>query len=135
MTDLTSVLDEDAFIAAADLVGRTGAKELQIGYLHDDVPAAEAGWYAHAQYKGARITEEGSGPVEAAEALARRLLTGGKCTRCGGLIALSGRGAFAYASPVMADGTTWTAEEAAKAGQCRWTRMGRRWEAGCQQPA
>ena len=126
-------LDEDALFAAADLVGRTGAKSFEIGYLHDDVPAADAGWYAQAQYKGARITEEGKGPVDAAEALARRLLEGGKCTRCGSLIALSGHGAFAYKSPVMTDGTTWTAEEAAKAGQCRWTRMGRRWEAACQQ--
>ena len=125
-------LDEDALVAAADLVGRTGAKEFQIGYLHDDVPAPEAGWYAYAQYNGARITEEGAGPVDAAEALARRLLEGGKCTRCGGLIALSGHGAFAYSAPVMTDGSTWTAQEAAKAGQCRWTRMGRRWEASCQ---
>lgn len=115
-------LDEDALFAAADLVGRTGAKSFEIGYLHDDVPAAEAGWYAHAQYKGARITEEGAGPVEAAEALARRLLAGGKCTRCGGLIALSGHGAFAYPSATLTDGTSWTAEDAKAAAQCRWTR-------------
>ncbi len=31
-------LDEDALIAATDLVGRTGAKEFQIGYLNDDPP-------------------------------------------------------------------------------------------------
>jgi len=42
-------LDEDALIAAADLVGRTGATGFEIGYLHDDVPAEKAGWYAHAQ--------------------------------------------------------------------------------------
>jgi hypothetical protein len=129
---VTVSLDEDALFAAADLVGRTGAKEFTLGYLHDDVPAAEAGWYAYAQYKGARITEEGAGPVEAAEALARRLLAGGKCTRCGGLITLSGSGAFAYEHAHLADGTTWTAREAAKARQCRWTRLGKRWEAGCQ---
>lgn len=126
-------LDEDALMAAADLVGRTGAKSFEIGYLHDDVPAAEAGWYANAQYKGARITEEGAGPIEAAEALARRLLAGGKCTRCGGLIALSSSGAFAYPSATLTDGTKWTAEDAKAAKQCRWTRMGRRWEAACQQ--
>lgn len=121
-------LDEDALVAAADLVGRTGARSFQIGYL-DDEPGSL--WYAHAQYRGARITAEGPGPVEAAEALARRLLTGGKCTGCGGLIVLPGRGAFAYRSPVLADGTRWSAEAAAKAGQCRWVRTGRRWEAGC----
>ena len=123
-------LDEDALFAAADLVGRTGAKSVEVGYT-DDEPGSP--WYAHAQYRGARITEEAAGPVEAAEALARRLLSGGKCTRCGGLIALSGSGALIYESATLTDGTRWTAKEAAKAGQCRWTRMGRRWEAGCQQ--
>lgn len=124
-------LDEDALFAAADLVGRTGAKEFQLGYLNDEPPHQ---WYAYASYKGARISvDDCAGPIEAAEALARKLLTGGKCTKCGGLIALSGSGAVAYRAPVMADGSTWTAEEAAAAGQCRWTRMGKRWEAGCQQ--
>lgn len=125
-------LDEDALIAAVDLIGRTGATGFEVGYLHEDVPAEEAAWYAHAQYKGARIIAENHrDPVEAAEGLARRLLTGGKCTRCGGLIALSGDGAFAYTSATLTDGTQWTAETAAAAGQCRWTRMGRRWQAGC----
>lgn len=126
-------LDEDALMAAADLVGRTGAKEFQIGYLNDDPPHQ---WYAHASYKGTRITEDDhKGPIEAAEALARRLLTGGKCTKCGGLIALSGDGAFAYTSATLTDGTKWTAKDAKAAKQCRWTRMGRRWEAGCQAKA
>lgn len=123
-------LDEDALIAGADLVGRTGAKEFQVGYLNDDPPHQ---WYAHARYKGARITEEGhKGPIEAVEALARRLLTGGKCTRCGGLIALSDAGAMIYPSATLADGTKWTEREAKAAPQCRWTRAGRKWVAGCQ---
>jgi hypothetical protein len=126
-------LDEDAVVAGADLVGRTGATHFEVGYLHDDVLAEKAAWYAHARYKGARIVEENHrGPVEAVEALARRLLTGAKCISCGKLIALSGSGAFAYESPVMTDGSTWTAQEAAAAGQCRWTRMGRRWESACK---
>lgn len=124
-------MDDDALTAAADLVGRTGAQELQIGYLNDEPPHR---WYAHAQYRGTRITvEDQPGPVEAAEALARRLLTGAKCAHCGGLIALSDRGATAYRSAVMADGTRWTAEQARAAGQCRWTRMGRRWARGCEE--
>ena len=130
---MTVNLDEDALFAAADLVGRTGATSFEIGYLHDNVPAAEAGWYAHVQYKGARITEEGAGPIEAAEALARRLLAGGKCTKCGGLIALSSSGAMIYPSATLTDGTRWTERDAMAAPQCRWTRMGKRWEAACQQ--
>ena len=125
-----SNLDEDAVLACADLVGRTGAKEFRIGYLNDDAPNQ---WYARASYKGTRITEQDyRGPSEAADALSRRLLTGAKCTHCGGLVALSGAGAVAYGSPVMADGSRWTAAEAAAAGQCRWRRMGPKWVMGCK---
>src|SRR6202035_2515601 len=37
--------DEDAVKACADLVGRTGAKSFECGYLRDNVPAEQAGWY------------------------------------------------------------------------------------------
>ncbi len=43
-------LDQDAVTACADLVGRTGATNFTIGYLHDDVPPDQAAWYAHAQF-------------------------------------------------------------------------------------
>lgn len=125
-------LDEDAVVAGADLVGRTGATDFEVGYIHDDVPAEEAGWYAHAKYRGARITtDDHRGPVEAVEALARRLLEGGKCTRCGGVVALSDAGAMVYPTATLADGTRWDLETARAAGMCRWTRNGRRWVAGC----
>lgn len=117
-------------LACTDLVGRTGAKEFQLGYLHDEPPHQ---WYAQAQYKGARIIEENhAGPSEAADALSRRLLTGARCAHCGGLVALSGSGAVAYQNPVMADGREWTAADAAAAGQCRWHRMGPKWVMGCE---
>jgi len=122
-------IDEDAVKACADLVGRTGARQFQIGYLDDEPPC---GWYAYAQYKGARISaEDYPGPVEAADALVRKLLTGARC-KCGKLVALSDDGAIAYGG-LMTDGSTWTHAEATAAGQCRWTRMGPRWEAGCSQ--
>jgi hypothetical protein len=127
-------MDEDAAVAACDLVGRTGARKLQVGYLHEDVPAEDAGWYAHAQYRGARVTEEDHrGPVEAVEALARRLLTGAKC-RCGRLAALTDDGAIAYPGAVLADGTVWDEAAILAAGQCRWTRMGRKWQPSCPEP-
>jgi hypothetical protein len=126
-------VDDDAVIAAADLVGRSGATGLEIGYLHDGVPVDQADWYAHAQYRGARITvEHHPGPVAAAEALARRILEGGKCAHCGGLVALSDAGAVAYTRAHTLDGAEWNAEQAAAAGQCRWRRSGRRWESGCE---
>lgn len=129
------VFDEDAVVACVDLVGRTGATGFEIGYLHDDVPSEEAGWYAHAQLRGARITEQDHrGPTEAADALARRILTGARC-KCGRLVALSDSGAVAFEDVTMADGTKWTAEEARQAGQCRWRRQGNRWVMGCQNRA
>lgn len=125
-------LDDDAIVAAVDLVGRAGAEGFEIGFLHDDVPVEDAGWYAHAQYRGTRIIEEDHrGPTEAAEALARRLLTGAKC-RCGRLVALSDGGAVAFPGARMADGSTWSGAEIEAAGQCRWTRQGRRWVRGCE---
>lgn len=133
MTD--PLLDDDALTAGLDLIGRTGARGLEIGYLHDDVPADQASWYASAQYQGARITEEDHrGPVEAVEALARRLLQGGKCNHCHRLVTLSDRSAIAFDGR-LADGTRWTVEQARAAGTCRWRRVGPRWERGCERPA
>lgn len=125
-------IDEDALIAATDVIGRTGARELTCAYLHDNVPVEQAGWWATASYHGTKIiTEDHAGPVQAIEALARKLLTGGKCIRCGGLISLSDEGAVAFPGATMADGTVWTEEQIHDAGQCRWRRVGPRWEQGC----
>lgn len=125
---------DNIVVACADLVGRAGARGFQIGYLHDDVPADQAGWYAHAQYRGARITtQDHPGPAEAADALARKILTGGRC-RCGRLVALDTSGAVACANATMADGSTWTVDQAAAAGQCLWTRTGNRWNPSCPEP-
>lgn len=125
-------IDDVAIIAAADLVGRSGARNLEIGYLDDDVPAEQARWYAHAQYRGARITaEDHTSPAAAAEALAQQVLEGGRCTHCGGLVAMSRGGAIAHPG-AMADGSVWTEQEIRAAGQCLWTREGRRWMRGCR---
>jgi hypothetical protein len=127
------MLDEDAILACVDLIGRTGATNLEFGHLHDDVPVEEACWYAQAQYKGARIIEENHrGPTEAAEALARHVMKGARCN-CGKLVALSDSGAFAFTESTLLDGTEWNAEQAAAAGQCRWRRVGPRWEPACGQ--
>lgn len=108
-------MDEDALIAAIDVAGRSGATSIDVGY-HEDEPEPDAlNWYAQAFYNGARIMGEGRDPVEAAEALARKLLRGALCRRCGEPILLSG------VHPPVARG-------------CRWTRNGRKWEPGCGKP-
>lgn len=107
-------IDEDALTAAIDLIGRSGAVGAEVGYLDDDGPAAAARWYAQARYSGARIIEQDyPGPVEAAEALARRILDGGTCTHCGRIVTLG---------PAIGD-------------VCRWERIGRTWERGCRDTA
>jgi hypothetical protein len=120
-------MDEDAIWAAVDLAGRAGARQLQVGYLHEDVPPEQAGWYAHALYRGARVTEEDHrGPVEALDALARRLFTGARGTHCGGLVALSDTGAVGFPGVPRPDGSTWTEEQIRAAGRCHWGRVGPR---------
>ena len=105
--------DQDALDAGLDLVGRTGATKLEVGYLHDDVPAEKAGWYAQAQFHGARvIAEDHTNPVNAVEALARKLMEGGLCTYCGRTITIS---THPYPGPC-----------------CRWTRNGDKWIRGCE---
>lgn len=104
-------MSEDVVVACVDLVGRAGASGFEIGYLHDDVPVAEAGWYAHASYQGTRvIVEDHRSPSGAALALAERLLAGAIC-RCREPVTLT-------------DGV---------AG-CRWRLAGKRWEPGCDAP-
>lgn len=99
---------DDAVVACADLVGRAGASGFEIGHIRDDCPVEEAGWYAVAFYKGARITtDEHRSPSTAALALAERLLGGATC-RCGRVVALS---------------------DAAEG--CRWTLVGKVWQPGC----
>lgn len=102
--------DQDALDASLDLIGRTGAKQIELGWVHDNVPAEKMGWYAHAQYHGSRITAESTGPVEAVEALARKLLDGGQCAFCGLTVSLGD-----YPGK-----------------RCRWTRSGKQWVRGCE---
>jgi hypothetical protein len=125
---------ESAVRACADLVGRTGATKFEIGFLHDDVPSEEAGWYAHAQYRGARIlVEDCRSPGDAATKLTHRILEGAKC-RCGKLVALSPFGATAFYSGRTVDGQSWNYKDAESAGQCLWQLVGERWEPSCPEP-
>lgn len=101
----------DAVIACADLVGRAGAKDFEIGYVHEGVPVEDAGWYAVATYQGARVmVDEHRSPTGAAMALAERLLSSATC-RCRRPV-------------VLADDRV----------GCRWRLMGQRWEPGCDVP-
>ena len=109
MSGALSFLYRDAVVASVDLIGRTGARSLELGFVRDGVPVSEADWWAHAQFRGARVgVEHHAGPLEA---LARRLLAGATCRRCG--------------KPIQLSDT---------AAGCRWTRHGDRWQPGCGKP-
>lgn len=123
---------DDRLIAAVDVIGRSGAKNFEVGYLHDDVPAAEADWWASCRYAGTIIMVEHQGdPWTAAEELAVKVLTGGQCQGCGSLVALTDEGGFAFFHATLLDGRSWDAVDAADAGLCRWQRIGKRWEREC----
>lgn len=120
-----------ALIAAVDLGQRAGASGgFEFGWDDDDNPTE---FYAEVAFKSHKVRGEGPHPQAAGIDLARKLLTGGKC-RCGKLVALDDEGAAAFDQAQMADGTTWTADEAAAAGQCRWRLVGNRWEPSCDVP-
>jgi hypothetical protein len=124
----------DAAMAAAKLIGHTGARSVEYGYQNDDaVGVADADWYASAQYRGTRVTvEHHIGPAEALEALAERLLIGGECQHCHGIITLEDGGARAYVGQRMLDGTIMTLERALTSPHCRYRRDGDRWRRGCE---
>lgn len=105
-------LDDDAVeraVAAVDVLGRSGARNVEFGYLHDDQPVELADWWATATYRGTKVTvEHQRGPVEALDKLTRRLLDGGTCVGCGQRVSLYSR----------------------RAG-CMWTRRGDEWVRSC----
>jgi hypothetical protein len=99
---MVSNFNDDVVLACVALVDRAGASRFEMGHID------EAGWYAHAQYQGARIIVDGhQSPTGAALALAERLLAGATC-RCRKPVSLS-------------DGQP----------GCRWRLAGPLWEPGC----
>lgn len=124
--------------AAVEVAARSGAKNLEVGYLNDsNLPIYERDWYAHVDYGGTRVTVEHlAGPVEALEALALRLLTGAKCLRCGGLVTLDGATRTTVTAEqggymALPGQEPWTEEAAKSAPLCHWQRKGDRWRRGC----
>lgn len=101
-------VETDAILACADLCARAGAQQFEFGYIRDE--PENPGWYAQAYFRGARlIADERPSPDEACDALARRILAGGKCTGCGKTVALT--------NPTKQ--------------KCAWHRDGPAWVRGC----
>lgn len=110
--------DNDRMVAAGALVAASGAHDMQVAYLREDVPSEDAGWYAQAFYQGARIIAEGyRSEVDAAEGLALKILGFSLCAFCGQFISTGDDPNFLFAPPRSI---------------CRWRRVSQRWTPGCE---
>lgn len=126
--------DRKMLEAVADLIGHTGATAFEIGFTGDDPDSP--GWFAYAQYPGSRITvEDHPGPVQAASALASRLLVGARC-RCGRTVALFGvefkhpEGSYYHAK--NREGID-LSNAPTREGFCNWSLIDDRFTPGCSE--
>lgn len=84
MADATGVKDL-MFLACLDLIRRTGAGNVRIGYHDDEKPAI---WHVTVEYNHPKSpvqgfeVEAGMTPLIAAQRLCERLVDGGWCTHC-----------------------------------------------------
>lgn len=111
----------DQLRQAVDLIGRAGARQLEIGWdcpHTPDVPdghyCAEVTWYAEARWRGARLFfDKLADPLEAVEALAGRVAAGAACGHCRRRIA-------------------WGISATRRPGICPWrVDEAGRWQPGC----
>lgn len=107
---------------AVEMVGRTGAKSLELGYHpafdaegneldEKTTPAAAFSWWAKATYRGVMLAvDDQPGPLEALVALEGRVRRGAACAHCGRIIDWGGK----------------------RRRYCWWRQLGGRWEPGCK---
>jgi len=75
--------DDPKFLAAVDMIGRTGAQTFRIGYSDEDDGPPVVVWYAVAQWVGDRAEAAGAlDPLTAVLRLAEQVIDGGECTHC-----------------------------------------------------
>jgi hypothetical protein len=73
--------DEDKFLAAVEMIRRTGSTQFQLRWSDDEEPTV---WFAVATYgDGAAETDASLSPCRAVLRLCERLVDGGHCTHCG----------------------------------------------------
>lgn len=82
------VADDPLLIAAIELIGRTGAKNIQIRYTDDPEPTV---WIADAEWDEGRLCGSGFTPVDAAFDLCENAIDGGVCKHCHRPTAVTGQ--------------------------------------------
>lgn len=148
---MTVPFDEDAVVAAAELVARAGGRSFEFGFDDENVSMGEPNWWAQATFRGAKIVTERLYPYphEACEAVARRILDGANCTHCGCTVTLATTTKEALelvesssfgeqrVREIRQLAPKHQQEEIIKRvsraeGVCRWTREGKTWRRGCE---
>lgn len=77
----------DALAFTVEAIGRTGAKNFEVGYLDETPPY---GWYATAHYEGAKVfCDEQPDPIAATMGLYAILAAGATCVKCERTVALN----------------------------------------------
>lgn len=71
---------EPLLAAGIDLIGRTGAKNIQLRYSDDPGPLI---WIADAEWKEGRLCGAGFTPADAVFVLCENAVDGGHCAHCG----------------------------------------------------
>ena len=72
--------EKDRFIAAVDLLDRTGADAIQFRWCEEEWPVI---WMAAGCWKGVWQAAGAMNPLEAVFRLLDEVIDGGKCTHCG----------------------------------------------------
>jgi hypothetical protein len=72
--------DDPRYVAAVDLIGRTGAKTFKIGYCDEEAPPVI--WYVCALYGDHWEVTGGQGPLLALFRMLESLIDGGVCMHC-----------------------------------------------------
>lgn len=74
--------DNKRFLAATELLGRTGADKFRIGYSSEE-DGEPVVWYGLCTYpSGAAETAAGMDPVQAVMRLCAQVIDGGRCRHC-----------------------------------------------------
>lgn len=121
MEPLPPDTDMDRLIAAYDLIGRAGLADFEVGY--DDSLGEGAWWYAKCSTgHGQTFMVAGrQSPDLAAEALARKIANGGRCTHCGKVTSLH---PYPYTEGMPRP-------KGVLSSVCYWNRAGKQWVRGC----
>lgn len=125
-------LDQNAIVAIGRLIGQTGADDFTYGHIDQD--PSKPTWYVRANYpNGSHIIVDGcDDPMQAAERMAVKLLSGSICRRCGKVVSVGdylvpyGQGVTAQGQPVVT-----SPEQVEREGLCTWERQGDKWTSGC----